>query len=169
MTIFLTWQLRETLDNISVAELLSPFWFQICGKYNDIKSNPRDLWPETWHSRHWLYFWQLWTTILTITLSRLQRFSQKNFPDFEISGFQWFFPGNLSIFKVSWLQWLFQGTFPDFEIRTLIVMIFLRKPFEFGFCRIQQLVAGEFEIYVWCCSSELKSWISENLVKSDQN
>ena len=73
MTIFLTWQLRETLDNISVAELLSPFWFQICGKYNDIKSNPRDLWPETWLLRHWLFFWQLRTTILTITLWPLKK------------------------------------------------------------------------------------------------
>ena len=71
--IFLTWQLRETLDNISVAELLSPFWFQICGKYNDIKSNPRDLWPETWLLRHWLHFWQLRTTILTITLWPLKK------------------------------------------------------------------------------------------------
>ena len=73
LTIFLTWQLRETLDNISVAELLSPFWFQICGKYNDIKSNPRDLWPETWLLRHWLFFWQLRTTILTITLWPLKK------------------------------------------------------------------------------------------------
>ena len=26
------------------------------------------LWPETWHLRHWLHFWQLRTTIWTITL-----------------------------------------------------------------------------------------------------
>ena len=32
------------------------------------KSNPRDLWPETWHLRHWLHLWQLRTTILTFTL-----------------------------------------------------------------------------------------------------
>ena len=25
-------------------------------------------WPETWHLRHWLHFWQLRTTILTFTL-----------------------------------------------------------------------------------------------------
>ena len=33
--------------------------FQIFGKF---------LWPETWHLRHWLHFWQLRTTIWTITL-----------------------------------------------------------------------------------------------------
>ena len=26
------------------------------------------LWPETWHLRHWLHFWQLRTTIWAITL-----------------------------------------------------------------------------------------------------
>ena len=31
------------------------------------------LWPETWHLRHWLNFWQLRTTIWTITLWPLNR------------------------------------------------------------------------------------------------
>ena len=31
------------------------------------------LWPETWHLRHWLHFWQLRTTIWTITLWPLNR------------------------------------------------------------------------------------------------
>ena len=94
MTIFLIWQLRETLDNIRnscsdwVTEplLISDLWtkfrllekFQIFGKDNDIKrtplkSNPWDSWPETWHLRHWLHFWQLRTTIWTITLWPLNR------------------------------------------------------------------------------------------------
>ena len=29
--------------------------------------------PETWHLRHWLHFWQLRTTIWTITLWHLNR------------------------------------------------------------------------------------------------
>ena len=37
------------------------------------KSNPRDLWPNTWHLRHWLHFWQLRTTILTFTLWPLNK------------------------------------------------------------------------------------------------
>ena len=94
MTIFLIWQLRETLDNIRnscsdwVTEplLISDLWtkfrllekFQIFGKDNDIKrtplkSNPWDSWPETWHLRHWLHFWQLRTTILTFTLWPLNK------------------------------------------------------------------------------------------------
>ena len=31
------------------------------------------LWPETWHLRHWFHFWQLRTTIWTITLWPLNR------------------------------------------------------------------------------------------------
>ena len=36
-------------------------------------SDPGDLWPETWHLIHWLHFWQLKTTILTITLCPLNK------------------------------------------------------------------------------------------------
>ena len=32
-----------------------------------------DLWPETWHLRHWFHFWQLRTTILTFTLWLLNK------------------------------------------------------------------------------------------------
>ena len=32
-----------------------------------------DLWPETWHLRHSLHFWQLRTTMLTITLWPLNK------------------------------------------------------------------------------------------------
>ena len=35
--------------------------------------SPRDLWPETWHLRHWFHFWQLRTTILTFTLWPLNK------------------------------------------------------------------------------------------------
>ena len=37
------------------------------------KSNPRDMWPETWQLKHWLHFWQLRTTILTFTLWPLNK------------------------------------------------------------------------------------------------
>ena len=37
------------------------------------KRDCEDLWPETWHLRHWLHFWQLRTTILTITLWPLNK------------------------------------------------------------------------------------------------
>ena len=37
------------------------------------KSNPRDLWPETWQLIHWLHFWQFRTAILTFTLSPLNK------------------------------------------------------------------------------------------------
>ena len=37
------------------------------------ESNPRDLWLETWHLRHWSHFWQLRTTILTFTLWPLNK------------------------------------------------------------------------------------------------
>ena len=40
-------------ENFQIAD------FQIFWKF---------LWPETWHLRHWLHFWQLRTTIWTITL-----------------------------------------------------------------------------------------------------
>ena len=38
--------------------------FQIFGKF---------LWPETWHLRHWLHFWQLKTATLTNTLWPLNK------------------------------------------------------------------------------------------------
>ena len=51
--------------------------FLICGKFSDFwgifQSFWNFLWPETWHLRHWLHFWQLRTTIWTITLWPLNR------------------------------------------------------------------------------------------------
>ena len=38
-----------------------------------IFGSPRNLWPETWHLRHWFHFWQLRTTILTVTLWPLNK------------------------------------------------------------------------------------------------
>ena len=38
-----------------------------------LETGPRDLWPETWHLRHWFDFWQLRTTISTFTLWPLNK------------------------------------------------------------------------------------------------
>ena len=54
------WKFLKIFDNVfRFAES-----FQIFGEF---------LWPETWHLRHWLHFWQLRTTIWTITLWPLNR------------------------------------------------------------------------------------------------
>ena len=42
----------------------------------------RYLWPEAWHLRHWLHFWQLRTTILTFTLWPLNRKWRGQHPQF---------------------------------------------------------------------------------------
>ena len=59
------------LENLMIlVNLMNLFEkFQIFGNFSDFrKTNPRDLWPDTWYLRHWLHFWQLRTTIWTITL-----------------------------------------------------------------------------------------------------
>ena len=48
-----------------ITDLRQVFWF--------LGSFWKFLWPETWHLRHWLHFWQLRTTIWTITLWPLNR------------------------------------------------------------------------------------------------
>ena len=93
MTIFddnFWWQLLMTFltifDNLTIWQfwqfltIWTYFWktFKICRILSDFRKVFRFfesfqifwkfLWPETWHLRHWLHFWQLRTTIWTITL-----------------------------------------------------------------------------------------------------
>ena len=55
--------------------IFSIFWqfFNVFRFLGSFQSFWKFLWPETWHLRHWLHFWQLRTTIWTITLWPLNR------------------------------------------------------------------------------------------------
>ena len=48
------WQFLQFWHFLTIMSIFQSFW--------------RFLWPETWHLRHWLHFWQLRRTIWTITL-----------------------------------------------------------------------------------------------------
>ena len=60
------------LKSFQIFEKFSDIWkvfrfFESCQIFWKL------LWPETWHLRHWLHFWQLRTTIWTITMWPLNR------------------------------------------------------------------------------------------------
>ena len=70
------WQFLMTIFDENFWWQFWQFW-QIFGKHLRFAENFqiadfqifwKFLWPETWHLRHWLHFWQLRTTIWTITL-----------------------------------------------------------------------------------------------------
>ena len=63
------WQFFTIFDNFWMFLDLRKV-FRFLGSF---QSFWKFLWPETWHLRHWLHFWQLRTTIWTITLWPLNR------------------------------------------------------------------------------------------------
>ena len=52
---------------MTILTEFSDFW-KVFRFFESVQIFWKFLWPETWHLRHWLHFWQLRTTIWTIAL-----------------------------------------------------------------------------------------------------